>query len=289
MKRRAFIGLGVTSIGVGTVHNTGAFSATTAARGVTVSAADDPNAQLGLVGIEDASTTPEFVNRSSQTLAVELDSSDASVEVDVGNTDSFESVPVSFEIAVDDGVEAPITADSEEALLDIAADLVATDGSVAGSITAQRNAAIPQAEQIQVTASVKSAGNSGKYEFELENTGSIDVTIVGLGINETTNGNAVRVDGGPDEILVDLDRGVSLVSEGIPIDSSDPENATVIGFNDGDEVTLAVTETNGFEFVRFLDGRGKNAKMKGEDVRVTLAFSDGSTSVETLCLNGCDF
>lgn len=289
MNRRTFLGLGLASIGAGTVYGTGAFSASTVGRGIAVSAADDPGALLGLVGIEDAGTTPEFVNATARTLAVELDSTDGSVEFDVGENDSFEPVPVSFEIDPDASVTAPITADSETVPLEITAEFIDTDGTVVGSIEAERTAVVPQAGQIQVTPSVTSTGNSGKYEFELENTGSIDATIVGLGINETTNENAVRVDGGPDEILIDLDRGVSVVSDAIPIDSSDPDNATIVWFAEGDEVQLPVGETNAFEFARFQDARGKNAKMNGDDVRVTLAFSDGSTGVIALCPNQCSF
>lgn len=289
MNRRTFLGLGLASIGAGTVYGTGAFSAGTVGRGIGVSAASDPGALLGLVGIEDADTTPEFVNATGHTLAVELDSADGSVEFDVGADGSFEPVPVSFEIGPDSSVTAPIAADSETVPLEITAELLGTDGSVVGTIDAARDAAVPQAGQIRVTPSVTSTGNSGKYEFELENTGSIDATIVGLGINETTNVNAVRVDGGPDEILIDLDRGVSVVSDAIPIDSSDPASATIVDFVPGDEVQLPVGETNAFEFSRFQDARGKNAKMNGDDVRVTLEFSDGSTGVVALCPNQCSF
>ncbi len=48
MKRRAFLGLGASSIGIGTLYGTGAFSAVSAGRGISVNAADDPNALVAL-------------------------------------------------------------------------------------------------------------------------------------------------------------------------------------------------------------------------------------------------
>lgn len=48
MKRRAFLGLGVSSISVGTLYGTGAFSAVSAGRGIAVNAADDANALVAL-------------------------------------------------------------------------------------------------------------------------------------------------------------------------------------------------------------------------------------------------
>jgi hypothetical protein len=130
---------------------------------------------------------------------------------------------------------------------------------------------------IQVTPDVKSTGNSGKFAFGLENTGSIDVEIVAIGINETTQSDAEKVDakGGGDLILGEDTEG-QIVDTVIDFDSNTPAQADRYDFTTNIEIIQNNERT--FRFQRFLDDSDKQAKMKGESVTITIWFSDGTSS-----------
>jgi hypothetical protein len=130
---------------------------------------------------------------------------------------------------------------------------------------------------IQVTPDVKSTGNSGKFAFGLENTGSIDVEIVAIGINETTQSDAEKVDakGGGDLILGEDTEG-QIVDKVIDFDSNTPAQADRYDFTTNIEIIQNNERT--FRFQRFLDDSDKQAKMKGESVTITIWFSDGTSS-----------
>ena len=130
---------------------------------------------------------------------------------------------------------------------------------------------------IQVTPDVKSPGNSGKFAFGLENTGSIDVEIVAIGINETTQSDAEKVDakGGGDLILGEDTEG-QIDDTVIDFDSNTPAQADRYDFTTNIEIIQNNERT--FRFQRFLDDSDKQAKMKGESVTITIWFSDGTSS-----------
>jgi hypothetical protein len=137
-----------------------------------------------------------------------------------------------------------------------------------------------QAGTIQVTPNVQSAGNSGKYSFELNNTGSIDATLVALGINNTSNAQATKVGGSKgDSIFKETSPQTrQLISTAIQFDSSTP-GATRYDFIQN--VDLVQGQTRTFEFDRFRNSNndGKTqAGMKGETVYITVWFSDGSAT-----------
>jgi hypothetical protein len=123
---------------------------------------------------------------------------------------------------------------------------------------------------------VKSTG-SGKFAFGLENTGSIDVEIVAIGINETTQSDAEKVDakGGGDLILGEDTEG-QIVDIVIDFDSNTPAQADRYDFTTNIEIIQNNERT--FRFQRFLDDSDKQAKMKGESVTITIWFSDGTSS-----------
>ena len=132
---------------------------------------------------------------------------------------------------------------------------------------------------IQVTPDVKSIGNSGKFAFGLENTGSIDVEIVAIGINETTQSDAEKVDakGGGDLILGEDTEGQIVDTDTvIDFDSNTPAQAHRCDFTTNIEIIQNNERT--FRFQRFLDDSDKQAKMKGESVTITIWFSDGTSS-----------
>jgi len=130
---------------------------------------------------------------------------------------------------------------------------------------------------IQVTPDVKSIGNSGKFAFGLENTGSIDVEIVAIGINKTTQSDAEKVDakGGGDLIRGEDTEG-QIVDKVIDFDSNTPAQAERYDFTTNIEIIQNNERT--FRFQRFLDDSDKQAKMKGESVTITIWFSDGTSS-----------
>ncbi|MEF8831134.1 MAG: hypothetical protein V5A23_06305 [Halobacteriales archaeon] len=279
------IGAGAVSFGL----DSGAFSNATANRGASVDVTEDPNALLGLEGYDDDSVTPTVTNNSGYAMSITLDSPD-SVEFDVGTDGNYVAAPVTFTLAA--GATEPVDikytgscTDAGSATVNKSVDL--TDGgATVGQITLSRTWQIPQSGQVDVTGYVKDVGNSGKYEFELENTGCFDVTIVGLGINETTNPDAAKVGGkNKDDVLTQ--GGTSIVSSPIPIDNA-TDDATIVAFDSQEGLDQNQSKT--FSFDVFRDASDKKVGMKGEDVKVTLEFSDGSTGIVNLCVNGgCSF
>ena len=124
---------------------------------------------------------------------------------------------------------------------------------------------------------MKSIGNSGKFAFGLENTGSIDVEIVAIGINKTTQSDAEKVDAkGGGELILGEDTERQIVDKVIDFDSNTPAQANRSDFTTNIEIIQNNERT--FIFQRFLDDSGKQAKMKGESVTITIWFSDGTSS-----------
>ena len=278
MKRRAFLRLGTTSIGVGALYGTGAFSSVSAGRGVSVNAVEDSDALLGIANA-DSPDDPVFTNNTGIELVVTLE------EVDTTVTFDGESSPYTFpeDGTLDPGasrsVEIESEGDSEEVLVDITAELFDGDNS-RGTITLRRDFSVPQSEVVDFTGTASSAGNSGKFEFDLQNVGDRTVTLTGIGINATTadaeevsrNGNGATLDG----------NGQDLLTTTIPIDSSDPETDTRQDFAAPFELTTDQVAT--FEFFRFRNNNN-NVDMRNQNVRVTVYFGDNSSKTIDLCLD----
>lgn len=263
------------------------FNSATAGRGVSVAVADDPRALLGLGGVKDGSTTPTFENNSSHPMDITLDSSDG-IELDVGNTGTWSSPPVSFSLSVGETEQVNIRfagdcTSSGTATVNVDAQL---DGGTAGTISLVREYEVPQAGQVEFAGTANSAGSSGIYEFQLENTGCGDVTFTGIKIVETTT-DADYVSGGGS--LTNSDTGAELITQRIDIGSCDPQAETCYDMDP--TVSLPQNQTVNFKFNKFRrNGRGKkNVDMRGEDVRITLYYGDGSSSTVELCLGSCDF
>jgi hypothetical protein len=279
----AAVATGIAGIGLGAnVLKPSAYTSARAGRSASANVADDPNAVLGLEGLNDTSVTPTFTNQSDATMDITLDAVETGIEWDVGDDGTYEQDPVTFQLSSGAFRDIAVKG-ANEVTVNITADLT-SNGTVTGRIELERVIDVPQSNVVQeIQGSAKAAGNSGKYEFDLENTGDIDVTLVGVGVNETTNPDAASV--GKNGIL--LASGQSVVSTPIPVDSSAPNEDTRVDFDRN--VALGAGTTKSFEFDRFLDSNGNNAKMKDEDLRVTFYFSDGSSGVVELCLNGCNF
>lgn len=134
-----------------------------------------------------------------------------------------------------------------------------------------------QADYVLPTANVRSVGNSGKYNFELHNSGDRDVTVAAFGIRATSNPNAVEVADG--DILRE-DRYGSVVDRPIPIDSSDPDSATMRSLDP--EVAIPAGRSGRFKLRHFVTADGKKAKMKknGDRVEIRVRFVDPPTTAD---------
>ncbi|WP_436924047.1 hypothetical protein [Halosimplex amylolyticum] len=270
--RRAALGL-LTSGAALALADTNAATTLTADRTVNFGTTTDATALLSVENIDDADTVPLVTNRTGHDVSVTLSSADGGVEFDVGDDGNADGAAPTFALSAGADVRVDVLSDGTTPVT-FEADLLGSAGDVVGSITFQRDVETrSQAGQVDVTANVTSVGNSGKYEFELENTGSIDVTLVGIGIRRTSNPAAVEVAGG--DVLFVAGYG-SVVNAPIPVDSDAPDSDTRRDFTA--DVALDQGQTLTFRFDRFKDADGKSAKMKknGDTVDITLYFDDGS-------------
>lgn len=293
-RRRALAGLATGMVGFGAFSHlagSGAFDAVMGGRGVNLRTTDDPNALLGIDGTDDKAVTPTFTNNADDDMDVTLDSPET-VEFDVGDDGGWTAPPVSFALASGSTEAVNVRfkgecTDAGTATVDVDATFPDGSGGSLGSISLSRGVAISEAGQIDFTGSVSSAGGSGGYSFEIENTGCEDVTFTGIGINETTS-NADFVSG--DGSLYNRDTSEELVTPRIPVDSLDPSSDTRRDLDP--TLSLAQNESVKLRFELFQRDvvvGNPNVDMRGEDVRISLYLSDGSSATIELCLDGCDF
>lgn len=273
-----------------TIADSRSYSQVLAGRGVSVTTTSDPDALLGIEGRTDSSVTPTFSNNSNVSMTLDLNSPD-DIEFDVGDNGNWTVPPVTITLAAGGSENVNIRfvgdcTDAGQATVDATAVLEDSDGTTEATIDLSRQFAIPEAGQVQFSGNVQSSGKSGKYEFEILNEGCTDVTLSGIGINETTT-DADYVSGGGS--LYNRNNGDELVTDRIPIDNSSPTDDTRKNLNPN--LSLPQGESVLLEFVRFQrEGTGQsNVDMQGEDVRVTLYFSDESSSTVKLCNGRCDF
>lgn len=290
LTRRTALGL----IGVGgvmTVAETFGFDEILAGRSVAVNTSADPDAVLGLEGIDDSSVTPTFTNQSSYEMDVTLDSVE-NIEFDVGDDGDWRAPPVTFALSTGASEEVNVRftgecADSGSATVDIDVELTNDADESVGSIALTREFEIPEAGQMQFTGEASSSGKNGKYHFDIENTGCEDVTFTGVGINETTTDANVVSGGGS---LFNDDTGEMLVQNEIPIDSSNPDEDTRLDMDPSLTLPRDATVTLRFEKFQSASTNGNSGlDMRDEDVRVTLYLSDGSSATIKLCIGSCDF
>ena len=259
----------------------GAFSLVNADRGASLLTSDDVNATLAIEGYADAGTVTTFTNNANSSMTITLDSTE-DVDFDVGDDGSFALVPVTFTLAAGASIDVDIQ-DGGNAGNDSDIDISATFAD--GDIQATRNFVIPASSAVkEIEPSVTAAGNSGKYEFELENTGSATVTLTEIGVVQTTNANVTKVGGkNNDDIFRNVTSGNAIVNNVITVGGSRQPLTSAVNLDPGPSNAIK------FEFDRFRDSQNKNGAMNGEDVRIEVAFSDGSTAVLDLCVGGCSF
>ncbi|MFT4881349.1 MAG: hypothetical protein ACI9CA_000337 [Natronomonas sp.] len=277
-RRRFIAGLGSLAIGSGALMQSGAFSTVKGDRGVSVQTAADKDAILGLEGVDDPNTTPAFENNSTSSMEVTLKSTDSSVEFDENGDGSFTDT-AKLGLNPGDKSEVVINGNGDSVPVSVTAKLPDRSDPEA-TISLTRDYAVPvQADQIQLTSNLNAAGNSGKYEFEIENTGNTEVTVVGIRIEDTST-NAEEVANKNGSTLVA--GGTGVLSNPIPVDSENPDRDTRRDFDSNSTVSLSGGATENFKFDRFQDSAGKKVGMQNQSVTVKLYFSDGSSEKVTI-------
>lgn len=280
MRRRTLLGLGASFIGAGAIYQTGAFDTIAGERGATISSAEDPNAFFGLDGHLDPAPVPTFTNGFTNEIEVTLNSGGPNVEFDIDNNDAWSSVPVNFFVQPGETREVQVNAGASAIEVDIDVTEYQSNTAV-GSVSMSRTFAVPQALQVDISGTVKSAGASGRYEFGLINVGEIEATLVGMGVIETSNPDAEKVGGrAGDDVLVWDNENEQLLFEEMIVDSTTED----VEIYELDTPIPFPPENNGaveqiFEFDRFRHADNANADMRGADVRVFLEFEDSSTTV----------
>ena len=229
------------------------------------------NATRYTVNVTDATSG---VDESSITVTVEDSSGVILNSVGTGNADvTFFGANETLEI------EAP-AADYADGQVNVTVDAADNAGNAAPQFTSNFTVGATQAGQIQLSGAATAAGGSGKYEFDVTNTGSLDAEIVAVAINDTSNPNVVEVNNNKDILVAN---STEIIDQPIPIDSSTPDG-TRVNVKPGE--TPFVISKNGatatLEFNRFQDSGGQNVAMGGETVNTTFFFSDGSKATVTI-------
>jgi hypothetical protein len=246
---------------------------------VSLDTTDDASAILGIEGYADTTTVTTFTNTTTSEVTITLRSIE-DVEFDVGETGSYE-LPVTFEIGAGASVNVAIQ-DGGKAGSDADIDITATGEDF--SLQATRNFKIPASSAVrEIKPTVTATGNSGKYRFDLENTGRFAVTLTEIGVVQTTNNNVEKVGGKDnDSIFENRTTGDSIVSDVINVGRDRRPLDPQVDIDPGADIK--------FEFDRFRDGEDNNGKMKDENVRISVAFSDGSSTTLDLCVGeSCNF
>lgn len=260
--------LGIAMVLLGAVlllGSTAAFDSTDADRTASVSVSSDATAYMAVNGT-DAATTPTFTNLFDRAMDLTLDTAEATAEFDVGDTGTYVTPPITRTLQPGETLKVAMKADVQQITVDIAA---AVGG---GGVDLSRRFDIPQSSAISdIQGSVNQAGQSGKYEFGLENTAGINVTVNGIAIENTTNPDVTEVSGGD---ILDTNSQGPVVSQ--PIQVGGP----VVDFDQA--VTIPSGGTDTWTFDRFQHNQGGFPDMRGENVTVTLRAEDGSTAKLTL-------
>lgn len=276
MKRRAFLGLGATSIGVGALYGTGAFSSVSAGRGVSINASDDSEALIGIKTTD--SGDKKFINNSNGLMTIELNSDD---EITFDGQDTL-----TIEDLEDSQVVELGGSSSEDAEVSIFATIV-SDGITTGTISLERKFTVPQVSAIRdIEETVNQVGGSGFYRFDLENTqpeDGITVKLNGISVDSTDNDDAYQVgDDGDDIFKLDDEPKESIVDE-ILIIGGDIKSFSVDSQSQEENidnfVRLEPGEQRAFELTRFREeGGGGGSQVGVNNVDITVRDTDGNTA-----------
>ncbi len=262
------LGLLFILLGAGVMYGgTTAFDSTDGDRTASVSVTGDATAYLALEGT-DAATTPSFTNLFDSDMTLTVDTGEPTAEFDPGASGSWVDPPYTTTLSSGEVLEIGMRADPDEVTVDIQGDVES------GGVQLSRAFEVQDAGLLDgVQGSVTVAGGSGQYEFELQNTGTEDVAIDGIAVDDTTNPDAVEVSNG-DYLTAE---GVQVVDETVEV------GGHVVDFTQ--TVDVPAGEAMSFEFDRFQEptaAGSPHADMQGEDVTITIRATDGSTATLTL-------
>ena len=185
MKRRAFMGLGATSIGVGALYGTGAFSSVSAGRGISVNAADGTNA---LVGLDIADSVAS--NSNGERLVTVTNNFEATLDITIELT---EQAADDDTISLVDGTLPLGAGDTDDILVDLSEPNPDTD-EITFDLTADTDTASVTLSRGDVTVTNPGGGGGdGPAEFAsgdlvLENgtfTHDLSFDAEALGNNDT--------------------------------------------------------------------------------------------------------
>lgn len=300
-RRRVLLGLGAGVTGAGLVP-TAAFDSVQADRTSSLGVVDDPNGYIGLEGLSDSSKDNVVTNNTGYAMDLTFDAApyETASEIkwdvdDTVNDSDNDANPLTFSLAAGDSAVVSVKGDSEVTFDGTAA--LNDGGTEVGRIEFTRTINVPVINNLDLSGTVSSSGNSGKFTFTLENTGDVDVELRKIGIIETTT-TAEYVDGGGS--LFNNNTGTEYVTDRIPIDNSTTDSTLkemnpkpVLDYqndNDGDPKSIT------FQFKRFQDPNQNpsNVDMRNQDVKIELEVENLSdnTIVDApvdLCNGGCDF
>ncbi|WP_144240270.1 hypothetical protein [Natrinema altunense] len=264
--------------------------------------ASDSNALLGMEGLSDSTVDNVFTNNSPYAMDITLDAApyedESKIRWDINDpvTDSDnDNNPVTFSLSA--GANADVAVKGDDKVTFDGTALLKDGEATVGRIEVTRTINVPVINNLELSGSVSSAGNSGKLTFTLENTGDVDVELRKIGIIETTT-TAEYVSGGGS--LFNANDGTEYVTDWIPIDNNTSDSTqremtpkpVLDHQSDGDTDSMSIT----FEFNKFRDpdSRPANVDMRGEDVKIELTvknLENGSIvgAPVDLCNGRCNF
>lgn len=278
MKRRTFLGVGASSISVGAMFGTGAFSSVSAGRGVSVSAVSDSNALLGIEGTGSAETL-SVTNNFSDEISVKLDAVETGIKYEIDGV--VQDDPATINLASEGNND--VFFDSSGGNESVTIEFTATSNNGQATVTLQRTVQIPQSELLELTPNVTSAGASGKFEFEVTNTGEIAVTIDAVAIKDATT---VKSDTDPVEIdteLTDITGNNNYAPGPIDVLNRKPTTGDFVSFINS--IQLNRGDVNAFETDILVEKNNNSGKLKGANyskggtLDVSLKLGDGSTAL----------
>lgn len=285
----------------GLLWDASAFTSGTVPRNSTVQVADDENAIVGLSiadSVERKTRTllADLTNNGTESYALTVALTDPTQGTLHGPNGSGDSVT----LTLDPGATGSVDVETDEqkgATIPFTISRDAPEFSFSIDRETTVKGGFEEPVTLELSGTVTSPGKSGKYEFELENTGDVDVELLEIGILETTDPNARSLNNkGNNQPTLNGDR--KYVTEEIPIKGRmDPyerkpmDPKPVLDHqSDDDEDPKSI----GFVFDRFKDENSDNVDMRNDDVKIELKVKnvrDGTTSIGTvdLCSGSCDF
>ncbi|ELY48726.1 hypothetical protein [Natronorubrum bangense] len=299
MKRRVFMGLGVTAIAAGTLHSTGAASSITAGRGVSTSAAEDSTALVGLDIADEVESNEEselltvtnnFTDSFEFTIELTGDATSNDFELVINGTNegniATESVDPGPEnsqqinIDVSGGGHNEVGEDGITFDIDVVVNnngptvtlsrgdvTVTNPGGGGGNTDDEEVDTVPDS---RFSVQEFTSSEAGILEFTLSNGGD-PATFTHATINEA--GDATFVGNENDPELTDGNGGEIDFKGGTT-------QSWMIGEKEAIEGGSDVSDETTFTIQQLQDDSDDPVSLVGETVSITLVYEDGDGSYE---------